>query len=117
MPHSTVKNDVDLSVSGLTIILTKAYSRQTKSRISTVVVTVRSVDPTISYMPYSDVVNREFIVFASELIIEEKRQYWWFAMPPCWCTKQKKICSHSLHKNGREKSHCSVLYTNLVATM
>ena len=24
----------------------------------------------------------------------------WFALPPCWCTKQKKICSHSLHKNG-----------------
>ena len=20
-------------------------------------------------------------------------------MPPCWCTKQKKICSHSLRKN------------------
>ena len=26
--------------------------------------------------------------------------YRWFASPPCWWTKQKKICSHSLHKNG-----------------
>ena len=24
----------------------------------------------------------------------------WFALQPCWCTKQKKISSHSLHKNG-----------------
>ena len=23
-------------------------------------------------------------------------------MPPCWCTKQKKICSYSIHKNGSE---------------
>ena len=26
-------------------------------------------------------------------------KYRWFASPPCWWTKQKKICSHSLHKN------------------
>ena len=25
---------------------------------------------------------------------------WWFALPPYRCTKQKKICSHSLPKNG-----------------
>ena len=24
----------------------------------------------------------------------------WFALSPCWWTKQKKICSHSLHKNS-----------------
>ena len=24
----------------------------------------------------------------------------WFALPQCWCTEQRKICSHSLHKNG-----------------
>ena len=24
----------------------------------------------------------------------------WFALPPCWCTKQKKNCSRNLHKNG-----------------
>ena len=24
----------------------------------------------------------------------------WFALPPCWGTKQKKICSHSWHKKG-----------------
>ena len=24
----------------------------------------------------------------------------WFALPPCWCTKQKKICSHNLRKDG-----------------
>ena len=24
----------------------------------------------------------------------------WFTLLPCWCTKQKKICSHSPHKNG-----------------
>ena len=28
--------------------------------------------------------------------------HWWFALPPCWWTKQKKICSQSLHKNGSE---------------
>ena len=26
--------------------------------------------------------------------------YGWIALPPCSCTKQKKICSHSLHNNG-----------------
>ena len=26
----------------------------------------------------------------------------WFASPPCWWTKQKKICSQSVHKNGSE---------------
>ena len=34
------------------------------------------------------------------------------ALSPCWWTKQKKICSQSLHKNGSgtsrgEKSYCS----------
>ena len=28
--------------------------------------------------------------------------YRWFALPSCWWTKQKKIRSHSLHKNGTQ---------------
>ena len=28
--------------------------------------------------------------------------YRWFALPPCWWIKQKKICSQRLHKNGSE---------------
>ena len=31
-------------------------------------------------------------------------QYRWFALPPCWWTKQKKICPQILHKNGSELS-------------
>ena len=38
--------------------------------------------------------------------------YRWFALPPCWWTKQKKMCSLSLHKKWKltlrgEKSYCS----------
>ena len=28
--------------------------------------------------------------------------YRWFALPPCWWTKQKKICSQILQKNESE---------------
>ena len=35
-------------------------------------------------------------------LVVDFKLYRWFALPPCWCTKQKKICSQSLHKNGGE---------------
>ena len=31
---------------------------------------------------------------------DSNKPYRRFALPPCWRSKQKKICSHSLHKNG-----------------
>ena len=32
--------------------------------------------------------------------ISRVKTYRWLVLPPCCWTKQKKICSHSLHKNG-----------------
>ena len=37
------------------------------------------------------------ITNANEL---QHERYGWIKLPPCWWLKQKKICSHSLHKNG-----------------
>ena len=51
----------------------------------------------VSYISerYEQNINRNH-----ELSLSAK-MYRWFASPPYWWTKQKKICSQSFHKNGR----------------
>ena len=42
----------------------------------------------------------------------------WFSLPPCWWTKQKVICSHSLHKNRGNSQRRQILLfpsTNMAA--
>ena len=80
MPHGAVKKDVDFFASGLTIILIKAYSHQTKSQIR-LISQYCGIDRSfyvlaISFMSSPDIVYQERIVFAEERIIETKGQYW-----------------------------------------
>ena len=71
------KKDTYFFASGLSIIIIKAYSHQTKSRISRPIPQYRGSDCSLCYalLGYGMHFNiQEFIVIAGELIIEAKRQ-------------------------------------------
>ena len=42
------------------------------------------------------------LAFVMRFKSKTEMPYMWFALPPCWWTKQQKICSLSMHKNGSE---------------
>ena len=43
--------------------------------------------------------HKMLVLASDELQYLTLSLYRWFAVAPCWWTKQNKICSHSLHKN------------------